>query len=78
MDWTTIAAIDALAFLAQRHPALAYDVHKSFQYLEQNRPGSGHCCWLNHLYRRWQYLPLLYDNEREELQAKLDAEQAAQ
>jgi hypothetical protein len=77
MDWATNAAIDVLAFLAQRHPALAYDVHKSFQYLEQKRPKSGHCCWLNHLYRRWQQLPLLYDKERDELQAKLKAEQAA-
>jgi tetratricopeptide (TPR) repeat protein len=77
MDWATNAAIDVLAYLALRNPALAYDVHKSFQYLEQRRPKSGHCCWLNHLYRRWQWLPLLYDNEREELQAKLKADQAA-
>jgi hypothetical protein len=77
MDWATNAAIDVLAFLAQRHPALAYDIHKSFEYLEQKRPGSGHCCWLTHLYRRWQWLPLLHDKEREELQAKLKAEQAA-
>jgi tetratricopeptide (TPR) repeat protein len=77
MDWTTNAAIDVLCSLARSHPALAYDVHKSFEYLEQKRPGGGHCCWLNHLYRRWQHLPLLYDNEREELQAKLDAERVA-
>jgi tetratricopeptide (TPR) repeat protein len=77
MDWATNAAIDALAFMAQRHPALAYDIHQSFQYLEQMRPKSGHCCWLNHLYMRWQDLPLLYDKEREELRAKLAAEQAA-
>jgi tetratricopeptide (TPR) repeat protein len=76
MDWATNAAIDVLAFLAQREPAVAYDIHKSFQYLEQNRPKSGHCCWLNHLYRRWQLLSLLDDKEREELRAKLNAEQA--
>jgi tetratricopeptide (TPR) repeat protein len=73
MDWTTNAAIDVLAYLAQRHPALAYDVHKSFQYLEKNRPSSGYCCWLRRLYSRWQSLPLLYNNEREELRAKLKA-----
>jgi tetratricopeptide (TPR) repeat protein len=77
MDWATNAAIDVLALLAQRHPALAYDIHKSFQYLEQNHPKSGHCCWLSYLYRRWELLPLLYDKERDELRAKLEAQQAA-
>jgi tetratricopeptide (TPR) repeat protein len=71
MDWTTNAAIDALAFLAERNPAYAYDIHKSFQFLEQNRPTSGYCCWRNNLYHRWLSLPLLYDNEREEIRKKL-------
>jgi tetratricopeptide (TPR) repeat protein len=77
MDWTTNAAIDVLAFLAERQPAIAYDVHKSFQHLERNCPSAG-CCWRAHLFRRWQSLPLLYDREREELQAKLRSEQAEQ
>jgi tetratricopeptide (TPR) repeat protein len=77
MDWATNAAIDVLVFLAERYPVLAYDVHKSFEYLEEKRPDGGHCCWQKHLYRRWQWLPLLHDKEREELQAKLKAEQAA-
>jgi tetratricopeptide (TPR) repeat protein len=71
MDWTTNAAIDVLAFLAERNPAYACDIHKSFEFLEQKRPQSGYCCWLAHLYYRWQSLPLLYDGEREELRKKL-------
>jgi tetratricopeptide (TPR) repeat protein len=75
MDWTTNAAIDVLAFLAERHPAYAYDIHKSFQFLEQKCPTSGFCCWQHHLWHRWQSLPLLFDQERDELQKKLDAQQ---
>jgi tetratricopeptide (TPR) repeat protein len=71
MDWTTNAAIDVLAFLAEGNPAYAFDIHKSFEFLEQKRPQSGYCCWLAHLYHRWQSLPLLYDREREELRKKL-------
>jgi tetratricopeptide (TPR) repeat protein len=71
MDWTTNAAIDVLAFLAERNPAYAFDIHKSFEFLEQKRPQGGYCCWLAHLYYRWQALPLLYDREREELRKKL-------
>jgi tetratricopeptide (TPR) repeat protein len=71
MDWTTNAAIDVLAYLAERNPAYAYDIHKSFQFLEQNCPTSGYCCWRNNLYHRWLSLPLLYDREREDLRKKL-------
>ena len=71
MDWTTNAAIDALAFLAERNPAYAFDIHKSFEFLEQKRPESGYCCWLAQLYYRWQSLPLLYEREREDLRKKL-------
>ena len=71
MDWATNAAIDVLAFLAERNPAYAYDVHKSFQFLEQKCPTDGYCCWRNNLYHRWLSLPLLYDNERKELRKKL-------
>ena len=71
MDWTTNAAIDVLAFLAERNPAYAFDIHKSFEFLEQKRPQSGYCCWLANLYYRWQSLPLLYDREREDLRKKL-------
>jgi tetratricopeptide (TPR) repeat protein len=70
-DWTTNAAIEALAFLAERNPAYAYDIHNSFQFLEQKCPKSGYCCWRNNLYHRWLSLPLLYDKEREELRKKL-------
>jgi len=71
MDWTTNAAIDVLAFLAERNPAYAYDIHKSFQFLEQKCPTDGYCCWRNNLYHRWLSLPLLYDNERADLRKKL-------
>ena len=78
MDWTTNAAIDALAYLAERNPAYAYDIHKSFQFLEGKCPTSGYCCWKNNLYHRWLSLPLLYDREREELQKKLLEQQYEQ
>jgi hypothetical protein len=71
MDWTTNAAIDVLAFLAERNPAYAFDIHKSFEFLERKRPQGGYCCWLAHLYYRWLSLPLLYDQEREDLRKKL-------
>lgn len=74
MDWTVNAAIDVLTFLADRHPVIAYDVHKAFEFLERNRPEPGYCCWVEHLYNLWQRLPLLSDEERDELQKKLMAE----
>jgi tetratricopeptide (TPR) repeat protein len=71
-DWTTNAAINVLAFLAQRNPSIAYDVHKAFHYLEQCHPG-GYCCWEKDLYRCWRRLPLLSEDERDELWEKLQA-----
>jgi tetratricopeptide (TPR) repeat protein len=70
-DWTTEAAIRALARLGCEHEAIAPDIGAAFQLLASNRPDKGHCCWERTLYQCWLDLPHLFPKEREELQKKL-------
>jgi tetratricopeptide (TPR) repeat protein len=69
-DWTTCAAIRTLAWIAREEPAHATDVHHAFERLATHAPDEGHWDWLALLYREWQTLPFLFDNERESLRTK--------
>jgi tetratricopeptide (TPR) repeat protein len=69
-DWTTAAAIRALAQLAQENEVIAPDVHDAFQKLADHQPDA-YCCWEHTLYSYWRRLPHLFPNEREELEKKL-------
>lgn len=71
-DWTTVAAIRALALLASREPALSWPIHQHFEQLESYLPDSGYCCWEYTLYLNWRLVPCLTEVERENLEAKLD------
>jgi tetratricopeptide (TPR) repeat protein len=70
-DWSTCAAIRALAWIGRREPAHMLDIHQCFERLEAHRPDSGYCCWIATLYEQWLVLPLLFDRERETLRVKL-------
>lgn len=70
-DWSTSAAIHALAWIGENEPTHALDIHQCFQQLEQSGPDAGYCCWIGTLYRCWQDLPLLSEQEREDLKQKL-------
>ena len=76
-DWITEAAILALAELVDDEPALALDVHEMFLQLEKAEPDQGHWSYIGTLYGCWPRLPILFQSEREELHAKLDAYWAA-
>jgi tetratricopeptide (TPR) repeat protein len=69
-DWTTCAAIRTLAWIAREEPAHATDVHQAFERLAAHAPDEGHWDWPGVLYKEWQTLPFLFDNERESLRAK--------
>jgi len=70
-DWTTQAAIRALARLGRENEAFAPDIGEAFQQLANHRPIPGFCCWEYTLYENWLELPHLFPKEREELQKKL-------
>lgn len=70
-DWTTTAAIVALATLAEDYKAIATDVSDAFLKLHEAMPEIGSCCYDRALYYNWLRLPHLYDNEREDLQRLL-------
>ena len=70
-DWATIAAIVALAYLAQEYPVLSFDIATAFEKLDRARPNIGDCCYAYALYYNWLRLPHLFDEEREELKHKL-------
>jgi hypothetical protein len=72
-DWTTSAAIAALAWIARREPALSQDIHRQFEILERHIPTSGYCCYAETLYEHWAELPYLFDSEREALLTKRKA-----
>jgi hypothetical protein len=77
-DWTTVAAIRALARLGRENPAIAPQIGDAFQLLAQNRPNPGGCCWDYALYESWLTLPHLFPKEREDLQAHLKRIQSDQ
>jgi tetratricopeptide (TPR) repeat protein len=70
-DWTTVAAIRALARIGSQHEALAHDIHQAFERLAAQRPDGGYCSWEIPLYQHWLQLPLLFPHEREAFQKKL-------
>ncbi|KAF1054302.1 MAG: hypothetical protein GAK43_00968 [Stenotrophomonas maltophilia] len=72
-DWATVAALRALTWVALSEPAHAWDIHQHFERLDAYRPDSGYCCWEGVLLQCWQQLPLLGEQEREALQARLQA-----
>ncbi len=73
MDWTTVAGIRALGWIARTEPAHAQDIHRLFEERERHLPSEGHWDWVEQLYVDWQTLPWLSDPEREALKAKLAA-----
>jgi tetratricopeptide (TPR) repeat protein len=72
-DWTTVAGIRVLAWIARAEPAHAQDIHRLFELRERHLPSEGHWDWVETLYREWPTLPWLFDNERDALKARLAA-----
>ena len=72
-DWSTEAAIVALARLARDVPWIAVDVHAAFAKLDRARADSGGCAHEYALLEFWASLPCMYEPEREQLRARLDA-----
>jgi tetratricopeptide (TPR) repeat protein len=70
-DWATAAAIRALARVGREEEAYAPDIHDAFQELADSRPSLGHWGWVRTLFESWQWLPHLYPQEREKMQATL-------
>lgn len=70
-DWTTIAAIIALACLAEEYPVISFDIATAFKKLADAAPNTGACCYEHALYYNWLRLPHLFEKEREELKKKL-------
>lgn len=72
-DWTTDAAIIALAQLAisERQPAITAEVRQVFQQLLDARPSHGHCQYLHPLLTNWLYLPELPERERKQITKRL-------
>lgn len=73
MDWSTSAAIVALACLSEDEHAIATDVHRGFARLLLARPDSGAVCWEETLLSEWLWLRGLYPRERDVLRTRLDA-----
>lgn len=74
-DWTTVAAIIALAHLAEVSPVLAMDIHGAFTTLSHFIPDGGYCCFTRALFTCWQWLPNLSAAEKQSLQDRFLDEQ---
>lgn len=72
MDWTTEAAIVALAQLACENESISQDVNEAFAKLSKSMP-DGHVCYEFALFFNWSRLPNLFDHERENIRKHLDA-----
>jgi hypothetical protein len=70
-DWTTMAAIVALAQLGTEDEMLAYEVHAAFERLASSRPEGAYVCYEHALFYNWLTLPMLLDREREQIEAVL-------
>ena len=73
MDWSTSAAIVALACLSNDEHAITTDVHRGFARLLMARPDSGAVCWEETLLTEWPWVRGLFPGEREVLRERLDA-----
>lgn len=58
-DWTTVAAIVALASLGRSDPRVARDVDAWFEVLRASIPAGGFCCFALPLRECWLWLPSL-------------------
>lgn len=76
MDWSTSAAIVALARVAYDDNLALLDVHCAFAKLDASRPDSGAVPWLYTLLDTWLHLPGLYPKEHEELRSRRAALEA--
>jgi len=72
-DWSTEAAIVALAWLAREQPWIALDVYAAFLMLDRARPSSGGVCYEAALLHFWSGLPGMFPAERDELGQRLAA-----
>lgn len=70
-DWTTQAAIRAMAYLAREQEVHAVKISEAFEKLSKYRPNFGFCCWEHTLYSCWVRLPHLYPSERAALADRL-------
>jgi hypothetical protein len=77
IDWTTEAAIIALAQLARQMPEISADVRRVYFELLQRVPRQGHCCYFSGLCHNWLLLPDVPDDERAQVNAMLTDSQAA-
>ena len=73
-DWTTTAAIIALANLVEEYPVFSNDVDAVFMKLAHAQPNMGGCSYEHALYYNWLRLPHLLDKEREEIKQRLQQE----
>lgn len=67
-DWTTCAAIRALAWIGRTEPLHAMEIHDAFETLKQRLPSDGHWDWVGVLYKEWRTLPFLLEEEQAALQ----------
>jgi hypothetical protein len=70
-DWTTTAAIIALARLGSDDAAIASDVRAAFQSLEAAIPDGGYCCFNHALFANWQFLAGVPFEEAARVQKRL-------
>jgi tetratricopeptide (TPR) repeat protein len=70
-DWVTVAAIVALAHLAEEQPEVETDVNEAFSTLSNFIPDGGYCCFAHALFGCWQWLPNLSVQEKQMLQERL-------
>jgi hypothetical protein len=71
IDWTTEAAIVAVAQLARDTKEAAADVRGLFAQLLERAPREGHCCYFTALCHNWLLLPELPSAERKQVEEML-------
>ena len=70
-DWMTVAAIIAMANLAEKYPVLASDIDAAFMKLANAYPNTGSCCYEHALYYNWLRIPHLYEQEKDVIRSRL-------
>ncbi|MBX9573440.1 MAG: hypothetical protein K2X77_31355 [Candidatus Obscuribacterales bacterium] len=70
-DWTTQAAIRAMAYLAKEQEVYSPKIGEAFEKLSKYRPSFGFCCWEHTLYACWIRLPHLFPSERNAMKDRL-------